>query len=564
MKYFVIFFILIGFVGFAHAEFDSSILGPFSDNDIVIVGTVVQITEDDNTTQYDIKIEELLKGQLSFDLITATLNQVKSSDFPQDPLDYYNKPFFEKDNQVLVYLRQDGATFEMSPYSFTIKKPTVAGPPTVIHATGPQHINSQGDEIIISGTIKKGYLYGLAKSDLNSDFVLVVLDENEKQIESKKLTVSPDGSYSFSFQDKGELRISGKYSWEITFENGGMGGTFFVMSNLDLWTPLKQFKSGVLIDEIQCKKDMVLLKKHDDSPACVKPYSVLELIKRNWLVTEGVDGYAIDYDVDVKHLPFADICTDEMKIFLLTYSNIASPDEKFVMADVALPSAMSQEDFARCADATSFTKSRWNMISMENPEPEPVNTDQQNLLDARDKLREAYYANVSLGLFNIKDVIVGYGIGDGFLVVDILEKYYFSDRKIIEEKIIDITGGNVDIGFIPSKAIIPTSVESVFPYVWNGFLHRNGIEFTPKEQSYANNDIGYDGIHRVCSPIIASNGTELYISSVFVYEPFEMTGTYIDKIKPDDCYKIWKTDTILVEPDLELGLWLENYWKNEN
>lgn len=288
MKYFVIFLSLAVFFAttvpsLAHAELDSSILEPFSDNDIVIVGTVVQIIADGNTTQYDIKVEELLKGQLSFDLITATLNQVKPSDFPQDPLDYYNKPFFEKDNQVLVYLKQDGGTLEMSPYSFTIKKPSVAGPPSVIHSTGPQeHINSQGDEIIISGTIKKGYLYGLAKSDLNSDFNLVVLDENEEQVESKKLTISLDGSYSFTFQDKSELRIPGKYSWDITYHNGRMGGEFVVTTDLQRWTPLKQFKSGITFDEIKCSDNLILIQKYDDSPACVENETKKVLVERGW------------------------------------------------------------------------------------------------------------------------------------------------------------------------------------------------------------------------------------------------------------------------------------------
>ena len=86
---------------------------------------------------------------------------------------------------------------------------------------------------------------------------------------------------------------------------------------------------------------------------------------------EEIDGYAIDYDGDVKHLPFADICTDAMKIILLTRSNIALPDEEFVMEDVVLPFGMNQEDFERCAHETSFTKSKWNMVSMENPEPYP-------------------------------------------------------------------------------------------------------------------------------------------------------------------------------------------------
>lgn len=87
---------------------------------------------------------------------------------------------------------------------------------------------------------------------------------------------------------------------------------------------------------------------------------------------EEIEGYAIDYDGEVKHLPFADICTDEMKVILLAHSNISLPEEEFVMEDVELPFGMKQEDFEKCSNATSFTKSRWNMITMENPEPFPV------------------------------------------------------------------------------------------------------------------------------------------------------------------------------------------------
>lgn len=136
-------------------------------------------------------------------------------------------------------------------------------------------------------------------------------------------------------------------------------------------SPLKQFKSGVPVDEIECKEGLVLLQRHDGSPACVKPTSVIDLIKRNWMVIEDVSGYAIDYDGDVEHLPFADICSNEMKILLLAHSNIASIDEEFVMDDLKLPSGMNQEDFDRCAQETSFTKSRWNMVTMEDPEPSP-------------------------------------------------------------------------------------------------------------------------------------------------------------------------------------------------
>ncbi len=359
--------------------------------------------------------------------------------------------------------------------------------------------------------------------------------------------------------DTGNYLVNGRIYKEDS--NLPIGNQFF---SVFAESPLKQFKSGVPADKIQCNDDFVLLKKYNGFPACVKQDSVIDLIKRNWMTTDQIDGYAIDYDGDVKHLPFADICTNEMRIILLTHSNIRSPEELFVMEDVALPSRMNQEDFEQCARETDFTKSRWNMVSLENPEPEPSSLDEKNLTDARNKLREVYHANASFGPFTIKEAIVGYGMGDGFLVVDILEDYYDSDEyyQLIIQKIIDITGGKVDIEFNSSGAIVPTHIESIFPHIWNGFLHRNGIEFTPKDQPYANNDVGYDNVHRVCSPVVTSNGTELYISSVFVYEPFEITGTFIDKIKPDDCYKVWKTDTVLEEPDRILMLWLENYHKS--
>ena len=130
--------------------------------------------------------------------------------------------------------------------------------------------------------------------------------------------------------------------------------------------PLDQTDHGVAAKSVRCNDGLTLIQKHNGFPACVKPTSVIDLIKRNWLTTDEIDGYAIDYDGDVKHLPFADVCTNEMKIILLTHSNIASPEEHFVMDDVALPSGMNQEDFENCAVATDFTKERWNMAPREN------------------------------------------------------------------------------------------------------------------------------------------------------------------------------------------------------
>ena len=84
---------------------------------------------------------------------------------------------------------------------------------------------------------------------------------------------------------------------------------------------------------------------------------------------EEAKGYEIDYSGKVKHLPFADVCTDPMKVILLTHSNIASPDDEFVIDDVELPFVANPENFERCVLATSFTKERSNMggYSVEIP-----------------------------------------------------------------------------------------------------------------------------------------------------------------------------------------------------
>ncbi len=47
-------------------------------------------------------------------------------------------------------------------------------------------------------------------------------------------------------------------------------------------SPLKQFKSGIAINEIQCRESLILVIKYDGSPACVKPLTAEKLIQRGW------------------------------------------------------------------------------------------------------------------------------------------------------------------------------------------------------------------------------------------------------------------------------------------
>ena len=50
-------------------------------------------------------------------------------------------------------------------------------------------------------------------------------------------------------------------------------------------TPLKQFKSGISIDEIKCKEGLQLvMKKTNGNPACLRPATLSKLIERGWAV----------------------------------------------------------------------------------------------------------------------------------------------------------------------------------------------------------------------------------------------------------------------------------------
>jgi len=56
-----------------------------------------------------------------------------------------------------------------------------------------------------------------------------------------------------------------------------------IVTSREILPPLKQFKSGIPINEIQCKEGLELVvKSSDSSPACVNPQSAVILLERGW------------------------------------------------------------------------------------------------------------------------------------------------------------------------------------------------------------------------------------------------------------------------------------------
>lgn len=62
---------------------------------------------------------------------------------------------------------------------------------------------------------------------------------------------------------------------------------FSVMSKQNDTYPLKQFKSGVPFNDIQCKQNLVLIQKYDGSPACVTEQTKQKLIERGWTTKDS-------------------------------------------------------------------------------------------------------------------------------------------------------------------------------------------------------------------------------------------------------------------------------------
>ncbi|MGY5148041.1 MAG: hypothetical protein ACW9W4_08590 [Candidatus Nitrosopumilus sp. bin_7KS] len=53
-------------------------------------------------------------------------------------------------------------------------------------------------------------------------------------------------------------------------------------------SPLKQFSLGIPIFEIQCKENLVLVLKHDGTPACVTESTKQKLVERGWAKTSSI------------------------------------------------------------------------------------------------------------------------------------------------------------------------------------------------------------------------------------------------------------------------------------
>jgi len=259
------------------------ILQPFGTSDVVLTGKIVSLTTipDKNQTQYNVSVDKFLKNPKPYDLITVIGDGIKAEQ-TIDELTYYNEPVFKTGDRVFLYLKNDENKYKILPDSFTIARDLPRGPPPeVIRFENPNEYHV--DTIKISGRIQKGWIYYAKEQGGNSTVSISIYNPSHKLYLADKVYVKHDGRFDYSFKIEGELGIPGVYEYDLTLWPSLTGSTFEYKIDKSIPSPLKQFKSGVDANKIECKQDLQLvIKLNNGHPACVKSESSIKLIMLGW------------------------------------------------------------------------------------------------------------------------------------------------------------------------------------------------------------------------------------------------------------------------------------------
>lgn len=333
------------------------------------------------------------------------------------------------------------------------------------------------------------------------------------EIKTVKLIVNVDENAPANLYDvqivgtwKEEGKIPGFMGSAIRLHVGHDFGDGKIPVNM-LDPPLKFWKliknEGGSVNDVPCRNDYVLVvKSSTQTPACVTAETKQKLIERKWIQISAV-------------FPSHGI-SGEVKSF----------------------------------DDDTETKNQ------PHPGPRAVTPAEKLSHNVKNALTDAYYENVNLGPLKINDVIVGFGIENNELIIDVRYRYSTSsEMDIVKKKIRDIVGEEIKIKYIPFKTP-PGLIEMAMQYHWNEYLHKNNIKFVPANDSYANEDIGIDNGDIMCSTLVAPNGTDFYIASPVDVSPFLIIDTFVTQEKPEVCNKTWKTDVLLEEPNRVISFWL--------
>ena len=147
-------------------------------------------------------------------------------------------------------------------------------------------------------------------------------EDSRKLVLTLNPTTNEFGDFNFSFTIAEDWELGNYF---MVLENGSqfMDWDFAVRKNYvnksidpvvypdqQNLSPLKQFKSGITIENIKCKENLQLILKNNGSPACVKQESFSKLLERGWVV-----NYLFENEYDNTQDKFTFMEPNSMELF---------------------------------------------------------------------------------------------------------------------------------------------------------------------------------------------------------------------------------------------------------
>ena len=137
-------------------------------------------------------------------------------------------------------------------------------------------------------------------------------------------------------------------------------------ASLLLQFPLKQFKSGITLNEIDCNKSLILVTKNDGSPACVNLDSIAKLIERKWI--GNIDSDSMD-ERDVGYISLYALLqyAESDQIIAIDFEGPQNHVERIIESyDVNIMSSKSTADGSFSSNHGNITKINLKKFFDEN------------------------------------------------------------------------------------------------------------------------------------------------------------------------------------------------------
>ncbi len=520
----------------AYAE--QPLLDFYNNSQLVLVGKVISLSQvptttsnpsqSPNQTRYDIQVEQYYKNPQAAKLITA-YGYAKGIYFGQDPT-------FNVGDRVFLYLNQENVYYQIQSHSFALNNdcdarpmipmPTLPFEPPPISApaygrvfdfqsAGGIHNDTfgLGDKIRIN-FVAENYLPVIKYATLN----FTIKTENNTNLvfnDTKQITIpacngnvpvswdfvpKSSGTYFVNINTSSSVNLGRQ---PVLFTEPSLGSSFEVRENTSgislaktpyTHSPLKQFKSGILANDVKCIDGYTLIiKTEDGSPACVKPETAQKLVARGWGVITGstvqlgvinqtsqmteFDGVIVDQRLDVMH-SYSFYTNDTSEKFnigsngigLEGLDNIDGLDGKYIKIFGTLVQTLYHEDEIK-VDKFKITGS---LVPKANP---TKNMSQQITLDELYSNPDKYYNQTVtiMGQLREYDNPIAYaGVGcssaqfttnESFVPDFISRNQLYNGQNYIGVRI----GGPDDVGYSPTERL-PADLKNKSVFVTGIFV----------------------------------------------------------------------------------------------